>query len=253
MGMYGISERLSGMFMASFIVNTMNMNMAPMSGMQSMNMKDMSNAGNSSQGLSGLGDIFISLNYSLIESNSHNLILTAGESIPTGQTGVINTSSFYNSQAYSYLMQTGSGTFGTIGKLSYIYTNGKIAIGNQIGVLLRTGMNAYSYRLGNEYSLTSWISYRPYKMFGISMRLSAMSVDKMHGYDPGLYSVLEPAADSRNYGSIQVLCLPGLNFYPGFISGASIGLEYAFPLYQYLNGIQMPLQSQLMAKAQFTF
>ncbi len=256
--MYGITDRLSAILMTSYSVNTMNMDMIESTMMTMPDggngvMKMTSTNRSMSEKYSGLNDVVFCLNYSLAASEHHTLIASAGVSIPTGSIGAVNANALVEGQRYTYNMPPGSGTWDVLPRLTYIYNTGKFFAGSQVSADLHTGYNSIGYRQGDLYSFTAWTSYRFFKPVGISLRGLFMYTQSISGSDPYLYTIIEPSADAANSGSRTFFVVPGVNVYPGFINGCTLGIEYAKPLYQYFNGIQMPFHSQWMLKAQIAF
>ena len=253
--MYGITDRLSAMLMTSYSVNGMSMNMieSTMMTMPDKGMKMTSTNASMSEKYSGLNDVVLCLNYSLVTSEHHTLITSAGLSIPTGSINALNSNALVEGQRYTYNMALGSGTWDLLPKLTYIYNSGKFFAGSQASADLHTGYNTIGYKQGDVYSFTAWTTYRLFKPLGISLRGLYTTTQSISGSDPYLYSFIEPSADVANSGSKTLFVLPGINIYPGFINGCSFGVEYAKPVYQYFNGIQMPFHSQWMLKAQIVF
>lgn len=258
MGMYGVTSKLTVMAMLHYNVVSMDMAMLPgtshnhvMEGMaeeekpMDMNMKT-----------AGIGDTKVHLLYSLFHSPSHYLLASVGVSIPTGdiqQKGKGN--SMYASKRLPYAMQLGSGTWDLLPCISYLYQSGRIAWSTQVTSTLRTGYNSVSYKLGNDYTSNTWFSFLWLGTLATSVRLEASTTDHLHGRDKALYAYNEPSAHPLNYGGQRATGFLGASylFKRSILNGNKLGVEYGIPLYQKVNGTQMPLRFSINASWSYVF
>ena len=253
--MYGITDHLSVMAMGTYAVNSMSMLMINTLPMHMYGMPDMTMtaAGMMNSKLYGINDAQLFLNYSLIKTEHHTLIISSGLNVPIANIQKKNNMSLASLQDYTYMMQLGSGTWDILPRVSYVFSKEKLFLGMQAGANFHTGYNSLGYRAGDQYSLTAWTAYRVLKPVGVSLRALYVQSQSISGVDPNLNPWVEPGADIANYGSSTLFILPGFNIYPGFINGATIGMEYGLPIYQYFHGIQMPYTNQWNIKAQIAF
>jgi hypothetical protein len=107
------------------------------------------------------------------------------------------------------------------------------------------GYNKNDYKWGNEYAISAWASKRWISLFSSSIRMEYVYTTPIKGRDPSLYSFMEPAANTQNYGGQRVLGHIGTFVY--FLHTQKLGLEFGLPLFQDLNGYQTPLQYQIQA------
>jgi hypothetical protein len=235
MAMYGISRRLTLMTMFEYNVSKMNM-IAP-EGSGHVHPGATSPSSSHDMSTSGFGDVSVTALYSIINSKKHHVLISGGLSIPTGsiqKTG--NASSMYPNKRYPYMMQEGSGTWDVMPGLTYTFKGGNVMASSQILSTIRTGYNSVGYQLGNEVVFNNWVAYQFKKWISSSLRLEAMHVGAMNGYDPDLYTYSEPSANAANYGGTNVSLNLGLNTY--FLGSNKIAFEVGVPLYQNSIGIQ---------------
>jgi len=244
MGMYGVTDRLTLMAMFNYNVISMNMSMLE-SGMTMMNMPGM-NMGNvnlsSSMKASGVSDFKLHALYGLIERNQHQLLISAGVSIPTGNFKLKGTNDeMYANQRLPYSMQLGSGTVDVLPGLTYLYQNGKLTCSSQMTAVIRTGYNSIGYKLGNEVTSNSWLAYQWCRFLSTSLRIEGSVAGTIDGYDPSVYYYNEPSANPNNYGGEKINCYVGtvFQFKKGILKNNRLAIEYGIPVYQNLNGIQM--------------
>jgi hypothetical protein len=256
MGMYSISNHFTVMLMLNYLNSRMDMHMMPTEGMNMPGMQESGNAPGMSMQTSSLGDTKLYGMYKLYEGNGQLLILAAGLSLPTGNTG-LQTASFsgLKMERASYNMQTGSGTIDLLPAVTYTGKAGKLGWGAEAAGVIRTYDNHDGYRLGNETDVTGWLSYRWLSWISNSIRLESISRGAIYGYDKEIYQYKEPGGDPANYGGEQMIAHAGMNFYVshGRLKDNKLGIEYGIPFYQQMNGLQMNLHYVISAGWQYTF
>ncbi|MBS1646097.1 MAG: hypothetical protein JST67_02020 [Bacteroidetes bacterium] len=253
MPMYGINNRLSIMAMIPYSIIRMSMHEMPN---QSQNMPDMCdmNSSSSANSNSGLGDVKLYLMYNFLRSCTHRLVASAGVSLPTANIRSANTSS----SIIPYCMQVGTGSYHILSSLVYVKEGRLFSFGAALQGSISTGSNKQGYRWGNECSVSPWLAYKPIKFMGIAARAEAYYAGAIQGWDNSINQLAgnDPSADVKNYGSQQRLDLfLGLNFYVPVASSqtACVLIEYGKPLYQNLQGLQMPFQNILNLRLQYNF
>lgn len=256
MGMYGLSDKITLMAMVNYNTAVMNMVMLP-GAMHNMDGSVMGNGTMDHQmNTSGPGDIQLHCMYGLVNDNYHQLLIGTGISIPLGSTEMKgHEKGMYQHQRLPYSMQTGSGTLDILPVLNYLYEKGAFTFSSQVAPIIRTGLNATGYRLGNEVTFNNWLACQWSSSFSSSMRLEGYSGDRIHGKDATLYSIYEPSANPANYGGQKINGFIGTNFYitKGALKNNRLGVEYGIPFYQNLNGPQMGSSSSLYALWSITF
>ena len=200
---------------------------------------------------SGFGDIKIHALYGVVKSLNHQLILSAGLSLPTGSTRIQGTADdmMYPNRRYPYAMQLGSGTFEALPCVSYLYQKNKFSLSGQASGIVRIRQNTEGYQLGNEATLNTWAAYQWLPFLSSSLRFEGTIADKISGKDPTLYAFNELSANTANYGGKRLNCAIGAIFQAkkGIFNRNCLGLEYNLPVYQNLNGTQMSAQYGLAA------
>lgn len=258
MGMYGLTDRLTLMTMLNYNKTTMNMSMFTAAGHHHGGTTTTSD---STMGhfmeTSGVGDVKLSALYGLIKLPNHQLIVSAGVSMPVGSIKIqgADDDAMYPSRSYPYSMQLGSGTFDVLPSVSYLYQKDKIAFNAQMSSVIRMGYNSVGYRLGNEMSLNTWFAYQWLPFLSSSVRVEGNIADRIGGKDPSLYIYNELSANGANYGGQKVYGAIGsvLQFKKGFLKKERLAVEYALPMYQNLNGTQMKSSYYLTASLSTAF
>jgi hypothetical protein len=257
MGMYGVTDKLTVMAMFNYNVVSMNMSMLPS---VMMNMPGM-NSGNvnmpTSMKTSGISDFKLHILYGLINREQHRVLVSAGVSIPTGSIKLktADEEAIYPNQHLPYSMQLGSGTVDVLPGITYLYQANKLTVSSQLTSVIRTGYNGLGYKLGNEATSNSWLSYQWYRCLSTSFRVEATVADKIDGYDPSVYYYNDPSSNPTNYGGEKINCYVGtvFQFKKGVLKNNRLGLEYGIPVYQNLNGIQMKLTQSVNASWALAF
>jgi hypothetical protein len=250
MVMYGLTKRLTLMGMFNYANSSMTMKMLP----GTVHVHNGVTMGGNDMDLtvhtSGISDFKIQGLYGLVNKTRHHLLLSAGISIPVGNTNIKGGSnSMYNGERLPYAMQLGSGTFDLLPGISYLYQKGKITWSSQITSVIRLYNNNIGYRFGNEVVFNNWFSLLWAKNFSSSLRMEGSSSGHIKGSDPTLYAGYEPAANPYNYGGEKMTGYLGTNFHfrRGFLENNRIGIEYGMPFYQNLYGPQLDIKSSLYA------
>jgi hypothetical protein len=257
MAMYGVTNKLTLMAMFNYNIALMSMSMLD-TGMPHMHGGMVMGGTTASMNMktAGLGDIKLQALYSVIKRPRHQLLVSAGISIPTGNTQLKGgLESMYPNQRYPYAMQLGSGTFDVMPGINYLYQKGKITMSSQVTSVIRTGYNSIGYKLGNEATSNSWLAYQWHRIISSSIRMEASMAKKIDGYDQTLYYYNEPSANSFNYGGKKVNVFIGsvFQFKRGILKNNRLGIEYGQPIYQNLNGIQMKTKQAINASWAITF
>lgn len=244
MAMYGFTENLTGMIMANYLANDMDMVMHMYMNMMGniMYAGDMTG----SMDTSGLGDTRVSAMYNVTK----NWTGTLGLSLPTGSidekvdmtmtgTNIINGNPMKNEtknvQA-PYPMQLGSGTYDLIPSVTYKDESGDNGWGGQFEYTFRIGENDNEYSLGDKLELTAWYVRRFGKYVHLAGRLGYLDWGKIDGQDPKIMPMMSPSGDPDATGGRRLDALLGLT---GVFGMHRLGLEVGAPVYQDLNGPQM--------------
>ncbi len=199
---------------------------------------------------SGLGDAKIGLLYKLYNApdRKHNIILDAIFSVPTGSLTETDTSltptNTYKETRLAYGMQLGSGTWDAILGLTYWGKSGQWGWGAQfLGTYRLESENSEGWSYGDKQSITGWLSYAPSPTLVTSLRLKTTSEDSIDGVDPKIYGP-GLGANPDNYGGDRTVLAVGANWM--YAPARNLGIEYAVPIDEDLNGVQLEHDSSLV-------
>lgn len=248
MAMYGITDRLTVMAMATYLDNKMNMLM-DMGGMMPITREDPMRT-------SGLGDTEIRGIYKI----NKYLVGSLGLSLPTGDIDNEFVTMGRPPYRQPYDMQLGSGTYYLKPALTYtaLSDDAKWNWGAQAMYTWHTGKNENDWKYGDSLKVTGWLQ----RAFGPAtswLRLAYSDTGRIRGHDTEIDKLLDPSkmkgapmpdADPDNYGGQRLDGLIGISFLKGPIS---IGIEGGVPLYQNLNGLQLKTTWTLNAGIQVMF
>jgi len=225
-GMYGYSDDVTIMVMAPFISNEMDM---------LMNMSSTTFSRDSS----GVGDVKLSATYKFGGNGS---VLNAGLSLPTGSIDEKTQSPMMGGgiMQMPYPMQLGSGTFDLLLGATHVSGGHDMTWGVQGMATIRTGDNDNGYTLGNVINLNAWVSKSLTDTLAGSFRLNARDTDNIDGADPQINASMAPTGDPNLRGGTRVDAVVGINASFGI---HTIGLEYAVPVHQDLDGPQLETDS----------
>ena len=172
--------------------------------------------------------------------------MTLGVWAPTGKAGLKNSDGTFT----EYDMQTGSGTWDIEPSATLTGQESALSWGAQVGYRFRAGRrNSSGYRLGDRALLTGWLSYLVRPTIGVTARAEFTSQGRIHGQYDGPASMGMPEDVPANYGGDLLIGAIGVNWKPtvGMQRGPQLGIEFGVPLYQRVDGIQLPQKWQLTA------
>lgn len=206
---------------------------------------------------SGLGDIQVSGLYKFFNKNRQTMHAQLGFSIPAGSIteSDVTPASAPNAMELPYPMQIGSGTFDTNLALTYLCQGPVFSYGGQLRGIFRFGENNREYRYGNRFGLNNWLAAKAMEWLSFSLRLEGLLVGEIKGMDPNLNPMMVITADTENSGGNYVNSGIGFNTYMpnGALKNLRLGFEFAFPLYQDLNGIQLKNRETFTLGLQYAF
>ena len=254
--MYGITDRLTIMGMAGFVSNNMDMNMDQGATMPGMNMSGMPSSMNTYT--SGLGDSRIGILYSLVANASMKITGGLSVNIPTGSVTENGTTLLGDNQRLSYMMQTGSGSWGIAPGMAFTHSTKHIDLGAQINALVNLNNNSQGYRFGNTIQADVWASYPVSTYLSLSLRASMAATGRISGQDAQvsipINEAMDPTSDTHNYGGTALNLFAGFNLrlpHP-LLKKIMLQAAYGIPGYQYLNGTQGRLQSTFLMGIKYT-
>lgn len=200
----------------------------------------------------GFGDTKISALYNFFDKNKQKIHAQIGLSIPTGSIDKqdvtpASRNAFANGMRNSpetilpYPMQLGSGTFDGEFAITYLKQWSRTSFGAQARTTVRFGENDNEYTLGNRYQIDTWFAINATNIMSFSARLRGVQIDEIEGANPMLNPRMVITADTNNSGGTLLESGFGVNFYTpsGSLKNLRMGIEFGYPLYQDLNGIQM--------------
>jgi hypothetical protein len=247
MVMYGITDRLTVMAMASYLDNKMDMlmDMGPMKPITQ----------ESPMRTSGIGDTEIRGMYKI----NKYLVGSLGVSLPTGSIEEEFETMHMTFRA-PYDMQLGSGTYDLKPAITFnmLSDDAKWNWGAQAMYTAHLGKNDNDWSYGDNLKATGWLQ-RAMGPLTSWLRLAYTNTGRIRGEDPEIRKINHPAmgmgapmpdADPDNYGGQRLDGLIGISFTQGAFS---LGVEGGIPFYQNLNGLQLKTDWVLNAAIQVMF
>ncbi len=190
-----------------------------------------------------IGDVKLSGLYVLFRRPGHQLHAMFGVSAPVGI-------EFDQSNPVSptlpnlpYDLRVTSGTWDLLPGLTYRGQSRDWTWGAQATGVVRTGINAFGYRLGSQADLTAWLARRLGERWSVSGRLDALHWGNVYRADPSLNVALASQNDPGAQGGERLSGLGGVNYYlpDGRLPGQRLSVEAGLPIYQRLSGPQLGL------------
>ena len=185
----------------------------------------------------------------------HKLHANIGVSLPTGSINQRGNTPMASDVTLGYPMQLGSGTFDPIVGLNYVYKIEQWLFGSQANMVIRFGENYKGYRLGNEYSLTGWVSRSLNQYVGVSFRVLGKAWGNIHGKNTDLNPMMSPVNNPNARGGERIDTMVGVNFInpDGFLKNNRLAAEFGIPVYQRLDGPQLGLNYMFTLGWQWSF
>ncbi len=183
----------------------------------------------------GIGDTQIGALVSL--SRRPQLSVHAGlmVSAPTGNASRKDPDGNY----LHYMMQGGSGTWDLNPSLTVHGLAGAIGWGAQAAYVFRAeNRNSAGFRFGDRFTATTWLSAPVTSRASVSARLVYTGEGQIEGHYNSGHNHAVPADRQANYGGRRLEAGLGANLMLG--QRLRLGLEGTVPVYQDVNGIQLP-------------
>ncbi|MBC3846868.1 transporter [Winogradskyella echinorum] len=241
--MYATSDKITLMAMVNYI----RMEMDHLTGM----------GGTFTTESKGFGDTKVSMLYRFFNKNKQQMHGQIGVSIPTGtiENKDVTPASSGNDVILPYPMQIGSGTLDPEIALTYLYQCNNLSFGTQLKGLLRLGDNSNDYRLGNRYALNSWFAVKALTWLSFSARLEGLIVGDIEGVNSDLNPNMVITADTQNSGGTYLNSGLGFNLYApnGALRDLRLGFEFATPILQDVNGVQLKTKETITVGLQYAF
>ncbi|MBU1014015.1 MAG: transporter [Bacteroidetes bacterium] len=240
MGMYAPSDRLTLMLSGKFINSTMDME--TYAGTMSTS--------SFTEKASGFGDMNLLASYLFLNRESHNLLLSAGLSLPAGSVGLNGSMG-----TLPYSMQTGTGTFDPGISLTYMGSTMKWSWGTDLGSTFRLYDNKRDYKTGNLYQVSVGGAYQWLRWFSTSAKVQGFILKEISGNDASMDASLSPVYDSRYTGGKTMNATIGAYFRvpDGFFKNNTFSIDYKQNVYENMNGIQLAPDKQIVLTWQWIF
>ncbi len=201
---------------------------------------------------SGWGDVKISALIPFWESENQKAQYGIGLSLPTGSIGeqdLIPGPGGRIARQMPAPMQLGSGTIDLLPSITFVGQEEGWSYGAQASGRLRTEDNHHGYRLGHQLAATGWTAMKAGESASFSLRANYQYTGEMHGQQSDI-AFNPPFAPSRrtvttafaeNYGGQKLELSAGVNLYPkrGPFANHRFAIEFAIPVWQDLNGLQL--------------
>lgn len=186
----------------------------------------------------GFGDTLVSASYRLARSRPFSAHATLGLWLPTGKTEKKNADGTY----VHYMMQPGSGTWDVEPSLTVSGQAGSLGWGAQGGYRWRThDRNDAGFAFGDRAQASVWASSLLASGLGATARAEYVHEGRIEGHYDGPHHHAAPVDRQANYGGDTVSLGLGLNWLlPLGARAPQLSGEIAVPVYQDLNGIQVP-------------
>ncbi len=201
-----------------------------------------------SHSVEGIGDTqfgaLVSLSTKPALSSHVGLMVSA----PTGKVTRKNALGNY----VHYMMQGGSGTWDVTPSVTVKGMTDQFGWGAQISYLLRMeDRNKAGFRFGNRLGATAWLSKPLGSHVSLAARIAYSDEGKIKGHYDGPHGHSSPPDRQENYGGQRIETGLGINTLVG--ERVRIGAEASVPVYQDLNGIQLPKRYSLNINASMMF
>jgi hypothetical protein len=206
---------------------------------------------------SGFGDTKLAMLYRFFNKNQQQLHGQIGVSLPTGTIDNEDVTPVSNGMdvILPYPMQIGSGTYDPELALTYLNQCDIISFGSQLRATFRFGENSNDYRLGNRYALNNWLGVKANDWLSFSARVEGVIVGEIEGANPDLNPNMVITADTNNSGGTFINSGLGFNLYSpdGALKDFRLGFEFATPLLQDVNGVQLKTKETITVGLQYAF
>ncbi|WP_144098109.1 transporter [Croceicoccus sediminis] len=192
-----------------------------------------------SHGAEGFGDTLVSASYRLAKGRDLRAHVTLGVWVPTGADELKNADGTF----VHYGMQPGSGTWDIEPAVTVAGSLGSVGWGGQASYRWRTDdANGAGFAFGDKFQSSAWASYRLTGRLGATARVEYVHEGAIEGHYNGPHRHSSPSDIQGNYGGDTVSLGLGANWFlpVGQAKHPQLSAEFAVPVHQKLNGIQLP-------------
>ena len=235
--MYGVTDSVSVMVMAPYLIKTMAMTtFAGAMGATAL--------GASHGKTEGLGDTSLASVYRLHKDHTEEVLLDLGLSLPTGSiTENITMLSPMNKMMTmrgSYGMQLGTGTVDLMSGATYKGYCNDWSWGAAWRGRVAMDTNSKGYRYGDQHELTGWGGYSWMPGVTATLRIDGTVQDRIHGADPMITGLMQ-GTNPAFYGGTLVDLLGGITIDGNRfgLKNTSFAIEAGDNIHQHLNGPQL--------------
>jgi len=195
----------------------------------------------------GVGDIKMGSLYNLVATDNQKLHLNLNLSLPTGSVSEKTNTPMAMDVKMPYAMQLGSGSFGFLPGLTYLWQTEIWSGGAQLQGQFQLNENDEGYTLGNTFTSTIWGSRRFNDNISTSVRISRHNKNEIDGEDSDLNPMMSPTTNTINSGGNYMQAGLGINLFStsGTLKGNRLALEYSQFFAHDLNGVQLGLENCL--------
>ena len=233
----------------------------------------------------GLGDLRLSALIPLLNTSNADFLLNVGVSIPTGSITVEGSQGGSEITVLPYPMQLGSGSFELRPGATFAAIRGSWSYGLQTRGTIPINKNSQDYRLAPTIGSTLWGARRLNDWLSVSLRGSFETrgnittftehteteahahEDEHASHDHNSHAAPEaatqaaymsPTMDPNLQAGTRGSLSAGINFIlpdrlGGILAGQRFAVEFQMPIYQNLEGPQMPLTWIIVAGWQYAF
>lgn len=185
----------------------------------------------------GIGDTKLEALLTLWKKPDLTLLGNIGISLPTGSIEQKGD----NAQLLPYPMQLGTGSFQAHPGATIFGTYGNWSYGSQLRGTFPLHTNTGTYRSGNRLTTSAWGARRITDWISLSGRLLFSHEGAMHGSHPDLNIERSPShrSDYRGGTTVVIAFSSNLIVPTGVLAGHRFAVEWMYPVYQNLSGIQL--------------
>ncbi|MBT5904014.1 MAG: transporter [Opitutaceae bacterium] len=204
---------------------------------------------------SGIGDTGLGALWSIQKTDSHQVHLNLGITLPTGDLDVRDATPMGPNSLLPYAMRLGSGTYDLKPGITWTFLGEGWSAGAQGIATVRLNDNKYNYTLGDRVDLTAWVSYSIHPSVSISARVSYADWQNIDGADTRLNPMMVPTARTDLRSGSETTAHLGLNWEipTGTFEGHRLAVEYGSVIERSLTGPQLGTDDVITMVWQWAF
>jgi len=190
---------------------------------------------------SGLSDPTIGGLWTLNKTDTDQVHLNFGVSLPTGKIEARGATPMGANRLLPYAMRLGSGTFDFKPGITWNHRAASWSAGAQASGTIRLGKNDRGYRLGNTMQVTTWAARTVTPSFSVSARVSYDQWGDISGRDARLNPMMVPTARTDLRGGQRITTWIGANLIgtKGALTNHRLAVEVGAPVQRDLDGPQL--------------